>query len=187
MNKKILVVIDMQKDFITGPLGNTECANTVDKVAELIEYGDYDEIYVTYDTHDVNYLNSNEGKHLPVEHCIKGTAGYELEDRIIKAIQTAANRNTPVVNFEKFTFGSINLAQYLVNEDLSGVKNDIATQIDFCGVCTGICVISNVMLAKAAVPEANIRVIANACACVTPESHKRALEAMRLCHIEIVE
>lgn len=187
MSKKILVVVDMQKDFITGSLGNAECVNVVDKVAALIENGNYDEIYLTYDTHNEDYLKTNEGKHLPVKHCIKGTAGYEPDDRIKEAINKASDRKIPAHSFEKATFGSMNLAQYFMNEKLSKIRNDFSTQIDFCGVCTGICVISNVLLAKAAVPEANIRVIADACACVTPQTHKTALEAMKLCHIEIVE
>lgn len=187
MNKKILVVVDMQKDFITGSLGNAECVNVVDRVVDLIEKGNYDEIYVTYDTHSEDYLDTNEGNHLPVTHCIKGTEGYELDDRIKKAIDTVSDRHIPILSFEKPTFGSINLAHYLMNESSSKVKNESSTQIDFCGVCTGICVISNVMLAKAAVPETKIRVIADACACVTTESHRTALNAMKMCHIEIIE
>lgn len=187
MSRKILVVVDMQKDFITGPLGNAECAFVVDKVADLIENGNYDEIFVTYDTHNRNYMRTNEGKHLPVEHCIKGTEGYKLDDRIEEAINTVSGRHIPVHAFDKTTFGSLNLALHFRNGFLSKIENKPDTQIDFCGVCTGICVISNVLLAKAAVPETNIRVIANACACVTPESHKTALEAMKMCHIEIVE
>ena len=185
MSKKILVVVDMQRDFITGPLGNEECVNVVDGVVDLIENGNYDEIYVTYDTHNKDYLETNEGKNLPVPHCIKGTDGYELNDRVKEAIVDASGRQIAIHEFEKSTFGSMNLAQHLMNEQLSQVKND--TQIDFCGVCTGICVISNVLLAKAAVPDVNIRVIANACACATPESHKTALEAMRMCQIEVIE
>lgn len=190
MSKRILIVVDMQNDFITGPLGNSECANVVDRVADIIKTGAYDEIYVTYDTHDENYLKTNEGKHLPVSHCMKGTTGYELDEKIKRALDSTLNRNESAHNFvfkayEKPTFGSMDMAINLMNQREE--FNQSGTQIDFCGVCTGICVISNVMLAKAAVPEANIRVIANACACVTPESHNRALEAMKMCHIEVVE
>jgi len=183
MKQRILVVVDMQKDFITGALGNSECAKTVEKVADLIEKGNYEKIILTYDTHNENYLNTIEGKNLLVIHCIKGTEGYELNDKIKQAIDTISERKVPIIVFEKPTFGSMELANYLIKN----VENKSDTQIDFCGVCTGICIISNVLLAKAAVPEANIRVIANACACVTPETHQRALEAMKLCHIEIVK
>ena len=187
MSKKILVVVDMQKDFITGSLSNDECANTVEKVANLIEKGDYDEIYVTYDTHNEDYLETNEGKHLPIPHCIEGTAGHELDDRIQKAIDATSNISVPILTFNKETFGSVDLAHHMMNKHLSNIKNEFNTQIDFCGVCTGFCVISNVLLTKAVLPETNIRVMANACACVTPESHKRALESMKTCHIELVE
>lgn len=179
MKKKVLVVVDMQKDFITGPLGNEACVNAVAPVVELIEKGDYDEIFVTYDTHGEQYMNTNEGKHLPVPHCIKGTDGFELDEKVQKALDQKNN----VKIFEKPTFGSMELAEAMKNE----VGNDAENRIDFCGVCTGICVISNVMLTKAAIPEAEIRVMAGACACVTEDSHKTALEAMKMCHIEVVE
>lgn len=187
MSSKILVVVDMQKDFITGPLGNAECVHVVDKVENLIEKGNYDEIFVTYDTHSGNYIRTNEGKNLPVEHCIKGTDGHKLDDRIDGAIKALSRHDVPIHIFYKPTFGSLNMALHFRNGFLSKIENKPDTQIDFCGVCTGICVISNVLLVKSAIPEANIRVIAEACACVTPESHKTALEAMKMCHIEIVE
>lgn len=178
---KVLVVVDMQKDFIDGPLGNAECMNAVAPVTKLISDGVYDKIFVTYDTHQENYMSTNEGKHLPVPHCIKGTDGYELNPEVKAAL---ANKSGAEIRYiEKPTFGSLDLAMIMKNE----VPNTADTQIDFCGVCTGICVISNVMLTKAAVPETDIRVFANACACVTPDTHKTALEAMKLCHIEIVE
>jgi len=178
--KKILVVVDMQNDFITGPLGNDECRAVVPKVVDLIKNGRYDRIIYTQDTHDDDYLETNEGKHLPVKHCIVGTEGWELAKDIENAIDNTDERIT--MGLTKKTFGSLFLPESLKR------RNEITknTQIDFCGVCTGICVISNVMLTKAAAPEANIRVIADACACVTPESHERALAAMEMCHIEIV-
>lgn len=184
MNRKILVVVDMQNDFITGALGNDRCDKAADRVAELMENVDYDEIFVTHDCHGEDYPKTNEGRHLPVPHCIKGTAGYELDDRIKKAINAVrTHKNVRIRDFEKTTFGSLELGLLLKNE----LENDSGTQIDFCGICTGICVISNVLLAKAAVPETTIRVIADACACVTPESHRTALDAMKMCHIEVVE
>jgi len=182
MSRKILVVVDMQNDFISGPLGNAECMGAVDAVVNVITTGDYDSILVTQDTHTPDYRNTNEGRHLPVVHCVDGTNGWECEDRVKEALN---GNKAPKTYFKKGTFGSLSLAEYLTDAE-HGIKNGPETQIDFCGVCTGICVISNVMLAKAALPEADIRVLADACACVTPESHKTALAAMKLCQVEIV-
>lgn len=179
--KKILVVVDMQNDFITGPLGNGECRAVVPKVVDLIKNGKYDRVIYTADTHNEEYLKTNEGKHLPVEHCIRGTKGWEIVPEIRELHKEEDSANV----FLKRTFGSLGLAGYLEEAWEEEIITE-DTQIDFCGVCTGICVISNAMLTKAAVPEANIRVIADACACVTPESHERALAAMEMCHIEIV-
>lgn len=176
--KKILIVVDMQNDFITGPLGNDECRAVVPKVVDLIKNGEYDRIIYTQDSHDDDYLETNEGKHLPVKHCVVGTKGWKLVPEVEEAFETYEMDNLPVDGFVKDTFGCLDLA-----ESFTYMEN---AQIDFCGVCTGICVISNAMLTKAAAPEANIRVIADACACVTPESHERALAAMEMCHIEIV-
>lgn len=187
MSKKILIVVDMQNDFITGPLSNPECANTVEYVVDLIDKENYHEIYLTYDSHNKDYLETNEGKNLPIPHCIEGTTGHKLDHRIQKAIDAASDRNVPILAFKKETFGSLDLAQHMMNSQLSKIKNQSNTQIDFCGVCTGLCVISNVMLTKAILPETNIRVIANACACVTEKSHERALESMKTCHIQIVQ
>jgi len=181
---KVLVVIDMQKDFTTGALGNAECAATIAPVTELIKKGKYDLIIATLDTHTEDYMNTNEGAHLPVVHCVKGTEGHQMADEVKAALSKTKSR---VQFFEKPTFGAAVLADYFRLTDISGVKNQSDTQIDFCGVCTGICVISNVMITKSVLPEANIRVLSKACACVTPETHKTALDAMRLCHIDIVE
>lgn len=182
MSKKILVVVDMQNDFISGPLGNEECMGAVDQVVDVIRNGEYDRILVTQDTHSEDYMSTKEGKHLPVVHCIEGTKGWEYEERVGEAINASGLKTT---YFKKNTFGCLAMAEFF-KEEANGIANSQETQIDFCGVCTGICVISNVMLTKAALPEANIRVLADACACVTPESHRTALEAMKLCHIEIV-
>ena len=161
--KRILVVVDMQNDFTTGPLGNAECAAVIPKVAEVIKTGVYDRIIFTQDTHQSNYLDTQEGKRLPVVHCIEGTAGWEIAPVICKP-----------------AFGSVQLG-----ECLKQYCGDAEAQIDFCGVCTGICVISNVMIAKAFVPEARVCVIEKACACVTPESHRTAIEAMKTCQVDI--
>lgn len=178
--KKILVVVDMQKDFTTGPLGNAECAATVDKVVHEIRDGGYDRIYATYDTHHEDYSASREGRYLPVPHCIEGSDGWQLEEQVDRALEEA---KCDVVRIRKPSFGSTALQ--------AGVANDLANtpagiEVTLVGVCTGICVISNAMLIKAACPETDVRVIADACACVTPETHKNALAAMKLCQIDII-
>lgn len=177
--KRILIVVDMQNDFTTGVLGNAECVAAIEPVKRLISEGIYDRIYVTLDTHQKDYLNTQEGRKLPVEHCIEGTAGWE----ITPVVQKELDKVEKVVYIKKPTFGSMELA--------SAVSNDFAEdeelRVDMCGVCTGICVISNAMLIKAARPEADIHIFANACACVTPESHKTALAAMSMCQMSIEE
>lgn len=176
--KKILVVVDMQNDFIDGPLGNDECKAVVDNVVNVIESNQYDKVYVTYDTHMDNYLTTQEGINLPVKHCIKGTAGHQYNEKVMNALIDKYEDNFEKI--EKLTFGSDVLGQNIKYY----IKGDEA-EIDFIGVCTGICVISNVLVTKAFNPEARVSVIENACACVTPESHKTAIEAMKLCQVNI--
>lgn len=173
--KKLLVVVDMQNDFVTGVLGTTEAQAIVEPMAEYIKNFDGDVIF-TQDTHGSDYLDTQEGKKLPVVHCIEGTEGWELvpelkqfDDRI----------------FKKPTFGSLELCRRIADpaSAFSFMKYD---EIQFCGVCTGICVISNVLMLKAFCPNMPIKVIERLCACVTPESHKTAIEAMRLCQVDII-
>lgn len=177
--KKILVVVDMQNDFITGALGNTECQASVQKVVDVIKNNKYDNIFLTRDTHHDNYMETQEGKNLPVPHCIENTAGWEIVDAVSEAVAVCRDADVKIIN--KPTFGSVELGAILC--EIYDKENAI---IDFCGVCTGICVISNVMIAKANCPEAEIRVFQDACACITPESHRTAIEAMRLCQVSIV-
>lgn len=173
---KVLVVVDMQNDFLTGALGNKECEATIPEVVKAIESG-YDKIFVTQDTHHENYMSTQEGRKLPVVHCIENTEGWEINPVVVEALNK--NEATYIC---KPTFGSVTLGEYV--HELSTEDEELT--IDFVGVCTGICVISNAMIAKAEAPEATIRVIEKACACVTPESHKTAIEAMKLCQIEII-
>lgn len=180
MAKKILVVVDMQNDFTTGALGNAECVAAIDRVTDVIRSGEYDEILATRDTHGENYMNTREGKNLPVVHCIKGTEGWEIVPQVAQAIREITGKE--VVAFDKPTFGSAELAMYLQKI----YEKDADLQIDFTGVCTGICVISNVTLAKAFCPEAEVRVVEGACACVTPDTHKTAVDAMKTFQVEIV-
>lgn len=171
--KKMLVVVDMQNDFTVGCLGNKECEAIVPRVAELIMSGDYHKVVVTMDTHDTNYLNTLEGKKLPVIHCVRGTKGWNLHSDIRDALEYCNSLRTVY----KTTFG---------HPIFDTVDADDFDEIDFCGVCTGICVISNVLIAKSALPETKICVIEDACACVSPESHKTAIEAMKTCQVDII-
>lgn len=167
--KKLLVVVDMQKDFIDGALGTAEAQNIVGNVKEKIE--NYDgEVVFTLDTHSEIYLNTQEGKNLPVEHCIRGTEGWELD---VNLKDLAKDRRI----FEKPTFGSVELAEYVVSGDY--------TEVELIGLCTDICVISNAVLIKAFLPEVKVAVDALCCAGVTPQSHNNALSAMAMCQIEI--
>ena len=176
---KLLIVIDMQNDFTSGVLGNKECEKVVPKIVDIINNEDFDEIILTRDTHQSNYSETQEGKKLPVEHCIEGTDGWQIRDEIMCAV---GDKKHSIIN--KPTFGSVNLATTL---GCVPINEQNKCDITLVGVCTGICVISNALLLKAYLPEAKITVRANACACVTPESHKTALEAMKLCQIDIEE
>ena len=164
-----LIVVDMQNDFVTGTLGTKEAIAITENVRNKIENFHGVVIY-TRDTHEGEYLDTQEGKNLPVPHCIRGTWGWEI-------IDTLADCQRDMV-FDKPTFGSMELAGYL--------KEQGAEDITLIGICTDICVISNAMLVKAALPEARVTVDAACCAGVTPESHERALQAMKMCQIKIV-
>lgn len=177
--KKILIVVDMQNDFTTGCLGNGECQAVIPRVVSLLEK-EWDKVYLTRDTHDENYEKTQEGRNLPVRHCIKGTSGWELVQDVMEAAQTFQKDRFELV--DKPSFGSMELAHRFEAE-----KETDDAEIHFCGVCTGICVISNVMLAKAADPEAAVYVHENACACVTPQSHRTAIEAMKTCQVQIID
>jgi len=168
---KILVVVDMQNDFIDGALGTKEAVGIVPNVVEKIRSFDGDKIIFTRDTHEENYMETQEGKNLPVPHCIRGTNGWELNPEI------EALRKEEAV--DKPSFGSMELASYL--KELDDVES-----IEFVGLCTDICVISNVMITKAALPEVPVIVDASCCAGVTPESHKNALEAMKMCQVKVL-
>ena len=174
--QKILVVVDMQKDFVDGALGTKEAQTIAPRVARKIRYHD-GPIFVTYDTHFDAYMNSNEGSHLPVPHCIKGTEGWALDSRITDALEGKA-----YVPVEKVTFGSVDLPAMV-----EAAADDEAFDLELVGLCTDICVISNAMLVKAAFPEATVTVDGTCSAGVSEESHRTALQAMRAVQIEVVE
>lgn len=172
--KRFLVVVDMQKDFVDGALGSKEAVAIVPAVAEKIKAFD-GEIFVTFDTHFENYMDTREGKFLPVPHCIKNKAGWKLDKDVAAALEEKAY--TPV---EKITFGSTALPELI--ERAAGEED---FSIELIGLCTDICVVSNALLLKAHFPEAPISVDAACCAGVTPEKHAAALETMRSCQITI--
>lgn len=170
--KKILIVVDMQNDFIDGSLGTKEAVAIVDKVSKKIdkERENGTSVIFTRDTHQENYLQTQEGKFLPVEHCIKDTKGWQISSHL--------NVGDSLV-VDKPSFGSMELAEKVAS------MVDGETEIELCGLCTGICVISNAFILKARLPENPISVDSTCCACVSPESHLRALESMKTCQIVV--
>lgn len=175
---KILVVIDMQNDFIDGALGTKEAQAIVPKVAEKIKNFD-GKVFYTRDTHDEKYLETQEGKNLLVKHCIRGTDGWKLTPEIDVLCEG------DILN--KSSFGSIELGFKLndYRSNLRVIKNERVESITLIGVCTDICVISNAMILKAFFPDKPIIVDAACCAGSTPESHKNALAVMKTCQIQI--
>lgn len=171
--RKKLIVIDMQNDFIDGALGTPEAQAIVPNVKKKIEEYESrgDEIIFTRDTHESDYLNTNEGKHLPVEHCIYRTNGW----RVCAEFDTF--KHTVI---DKYTFGFIDWKRWIM------FGNDNNLEIEIVGLCTDICVVSNALILKAMFPEANITVDASCCAGVTPESHKAALTTMKMCQINVI-
>lgn len=173
--KKVLIVVDMQNDFINGSLGTKEAAAIVTKVFRKISSFDGD-VYFTRDTHPKDYLQTSEGKHLPVQHCIKGTDGWRFESGIEKLYLESGHEA-----IEKNTFGAKDLPAVLAENYPAGMES-----IELCGLCTDICVISNALLLKAFFPETEILVDSSCCAGVTPASHVNALGAMKMCQITVL-
>lgn len=171
--RRILVVVDMQKDFVDGALGTKEAVSIVPAVVDKIREYEKENIFVTRDTHQKDYLTTQEGRNLPVEHCIEGTSGWELDASVAEAVKEAVIVNKP-------TFGSTELVNII--REISE-KEEIS--IELIGLCTDICVVSNALLLKAAMPETEISVDASCCAGVTPEKHEAALETMRSCQIKV--
>lgn len=168
--KKLLAVIDMQNDFIDGALGTPEAQAIVEQVVKKVQAcqeAGY-EVVFTMDTHDEDYLETQEGKKLPVAHCIKGSDGWQLNDGLEEFVG---------LRFKKHTFGSRKLAKY--------IKHGSYDEVELVGLCTDICVISNALLIKAFSPETSIVVDSACCAGVTPASHQTALEAMKVCQIDV--
>ena len=171
--EKILVVVDMQNDFVDGALGTQEAQAIVDNVVKKIESFD-GAIYVTYDTHFEDYMETSEGKNLPVVHCVRDTEGWRLNEKV----QEALSKKEAYTEIEKITFGSIDLPFVLAEEN----EMDNA-EVELIGLCTDICVVSNALILKANFPDIDIIVDSSCCAGVTPEKHEAALETMRSCQI----
>lgn len=171
--RNVLVVVDMQNDFVNQALGTEEAVQIVPAVIEEILKEKYDTVIATLDTHSEDYMSTLEGKYLPVSHCIKGTEGWKIHPEIQKALDT---RDT--IYIEKPTFGSLQL--------LGVIEQYRPEEITFTGLCTDICVVSNALLAKAALYESEVNVIEKATAGVTPESKEAALKTMQSCQIHIL-
>jgi len=171
MTEKLLIVIDMQNDFITGALGSAQAESILPNVKAKIEkyMQNGDKVIFTRDTHSENYLNTQEGKYLPVVHCVSGTDGHLIANEL--------NADAGEV-FDKPTFGSLELAKYAAAGNFS--------EIEICGLCTDICVVSNALILKAQLPETPITVDAGCCAGVTEESHKAALLTMKMCQVILI-
>lgn len=177
--KKVLIVVDMQNDFINGSLGSAQAEEILPRVVErILAYRDMGDarLIATKDTHFENYLETREGRKLPVTHCIRGSAGWELNPAVERALGGAAEL------YEKPSFGSERLAQDL-KRDYESCQDEV--QIELIGVCTDICVVSNALLIRAALPEAEILVTPACCAGTTPENHEAAVRTMESCQITI--
>lgn len=169
---KLLIVVDMQNDFIDGALGTKEAVAILPNVKKKIEEyrnSGYKVIF-TRDTHDKNYLETQEGRNLPVTHCVKDTNGWAISPEL-------DTKDSLVI--DKPTFGSVDMMTIIT-------RNFSDAEFEVIGICTDICVISNAIMLKAFLPEAKVSVDASCCAGVTPQSHKNALEAMKMCQINII-
>ena len=170
--KNLLIVVDMQNDFVSGVLGSQEARQILPEVNRRIS--EAETVLYTLDTHEEDYLSTQEGKNLPVVHCVKGTWGHKLADGLL--VKEGSKQ------IEKPTFGSVELGQYVKELYTSGQIGSVA----LIGVCTDICVISNALLLKAYCPELPVSVVSHCCAGVTPESHENALKAMSMCQIAVL-
>lgn len=181
-NRNILIIVDMQNDFVFGKLGNAQTQETEEEILnELATNSDkYDMIIYTRDCHDSDYLNTLEGKKLPVEHCIVGTKGAELTDAIQLQMNWLASNGKPVMIVNKETFGSTDLA-FLINDYL--ICN--TDTIYLAGVCTDICVVSNALYLRTMFPNTQIKVLSSCCAGTSIKAHFDSLTVMENCNIDI--
>lgn len=176
---KLLVVVDMQKDFVNMALGTKEAAEIVPVVAGKIKTAKDAIVVTTFDTHDGGYMNTLEGEKLPVPHCIFGTEGYELVEEVAKALAENPGGYKQWIKLSKFTFGTFDFRDILDN-------NPDIDEIEICGLCTDICVISNALILRAMRPNMKIVIDHAACAGVTPKKHEAALEVAASCQIDVI-
>ncbi len=172
--RKILVVVDMQNDFIDGSLGTPEAQAIVENVKAKIRSYSAEDIFATRDTHSADYLSTQEGKKLPVVHCVKGSHGWQIRADIAELLKNA-------VIVDKPTFGSTELAQ-----KIAAIAKSEEIAVELVGLCTDICVVSNALLLKATLPEMPVSVDSSCCAGVSPATHKAALETMRCCQVDVI-
>lgn len=200
MNKKIkiLLLIDCQVDFIDGSLANQEAQAAIPAILEKIKNFDGDAIFLTMDTHQKNYLQTPEGEKLPVEHCIYGTKGWGINEQVRDAVEARELLGMKVEYITKPTFGSVestvacekSLTELILDMELKAAheaSKKVEMEIEMCGFCTDICVISNALILKAYTYDfAEITVDSTCCAGVTPEKHNAALEVMKSCQINVI-
>lgn len=174
--KKLLVVVDMQNDFVTGALAN-ENAQAI--VADVVSYLDEwkEDIVFTRDTHTDDYMNTLEGRKLPVKHCVKGTEGWEVIESLKPFVEAIVERGGQAY-IDKPVFGATELGIF--------VKENGYEEVTLIGVCTGICVINNAMIVRTMNPETNVKVVEHLCACITKETHDTAIAAMKTFQVDIV-
>ena len=175
--KKLLIVVDMQNDFIDGSLGSPDAQKVVGPVVREIE-GDYDEIILTMDTHGENYLETYEGRHLPVVHCVKGTEGWQINDEVMQAVMSSGKKSTVI---EKPVFGSYDLIRHI-----DEIKDDVES-ITLVGLCTDICVVSNAMLVRSRYVNTPIYYVEDAMAATSPENQAATIKVMNACQIYAAE
>ena len=188
---KILIVVDMQEDFVNGSLGTPEAKAIVPAVVKKIRDAALNGAHIiyTFDSHRDDYLTTSEGKHLPVEHCIMGTPGWELVEEVAMATADIVNEGLDFNTVYKPNFGSADQLPEVINRVIrcNAVVNpeDTKVEIELCGLCSDICVVSNALILKANYPEFPVSVDAQAVAGVTPESNEAALTVMRMCQVEV--
>lgn len=175
--EKVLIIVDMQNDFIDGALANSAAQEIVGKLADLAENWK-GRIIFTRDTHGEDYLETQEGKKLPVKHCIKGTYGWQVNEKIERAARNNAGASVQYVDKPSFGAGTL-----LFDAVMQGGKPD---EITFTGTCTDICVVSNALILKSFLPETEMFAVKNCCAGLTKEKHEAAIEVMKSCQIDVI-
>ena len=177
--KKITVVVDMQNDFLFGSLANDAAVDIIPAVLEEIDKSDV--VVYTRDTHFDNYLETQEGRNLPIKHCIDGTWGWEIVDELNPKNLILVGKQFYIVN--KPTFGCVDIWK---DNFFKKLVNEKDVEVTFCGTCTDICVVSNAMIVKSLYPDVVVNVKADACAGLTPDKHKAALNVMDSCQINVI-